>query len=354
MMMSPFVLLADPASYVACEWDFTTHHEARAYWIPLLIRNFETTLKLAEEVERSRGRAGPDIADRISRCREALRAHMHAYDRDPAPHGRVTIVTLDRWRDRILRAHDLIDPYELLKQRENEKTLPLLPGLCAQLDALPAAELPRALIEGVFAGNIFDMGAEATAKAFLSQSPDFFAVRKKLSPRPWLIDDFDALERDLLRHFRAGLFRKVVFFVDNAGSDFLLGAIPLMRALAKSGSRIVLVANERPTLNDMTIAEVRQWWPRIVSAVPDLATLPFDLVSSGTGEPLIDLLEVSDELNVAAAGADLVVIEGMGRGVESNLDARFVCPALNLAMIKDLSIARRHGGKLYDCVCRYR
>jgi len=65
-------------------------------------------------------------------------------------------------------------------------------------------------------------------------------------------------------------------------------------------------------------------------------------------------LEVSDELNAAAVGADLVVIDEMGRGVESYLEASFVCPAVNLAMVKLLSIAQRHGGKLYDCVCRYR
>lgn len=353
-MLSPFVLLADPATYIACEWDFTTNETARAYWVPLFIRAFDTTMKLATEVELHRGRSPEDVARRVADCRVALRAHMSAYSTNPSAHGRVTILTLDRWRDRILRAHDLIDPFELLKIRENEKTLPLLKGLCQQLDALPPAELPQALIEGVFAGNIFDMGAEATAKAFLSESPDFFAVRRKLSPRPWLIDDFTPLGRDLLAHFRETKFRKVVFFVDNAGSDFLLGAVPLMRALARAGSEIVLVANERPTLNDMTIAEVRAWWPRIVAEVPDLADLPFQLVSSGTGEPLIDLLEVSHELNAAAVGADLVIIEGMGRGVESNLDASFTCPALNLAMIKDLSIAQRHGGKLYDCVCRYR
>jgi type II pantothenate kinase len=43
----------------------------------------------------------------------------------------------------------------------------------------------------------------------------------------------------------------------------------------------------------------------------------------------------------------------MGRGVESNLDARFSCDALKLAMIKDDAVARRHGGKMFDVVCRW-
>jgi type II pantothenate kinase len=44
----------------------------------------------------------------------------------------------------------------------------------------------------------------------------------------------------------------------------------------------------------------------------------------------------------------------MGRGVESNLDAEFSCDALNLAMIKDSGVATRHGGKVFDVVCRLR
>ena len=85
-----------------------------------------------------------------------------------------------------------------------------------------------------------------------------------------------------------------------------------------------------------------------------MKSLPIELVSTGTGEPLIDLSLVSEQLNTAAADADLVILEGMGRGVESNLDAKFKCDALNLAMIKDESIARRVGGKVFDCVCRFR
>jgi type II pantothenate kinase len=87
-------------------------------------------------------------------------------------------------------------------------------------------------MEGVFAGNIFDMGAEATATQFLgSNAPDFFQTRSKLPKRPWLIDDLDALQTRLL-HGKP--YRKAIFFVDNAGSDFLLGALPMIRWLAQA------------------------------------------------------------------------------------------------------------------------
>ena len=49
----------------------------------------------------------------------------------------------------------------------------------------------------------------------------------------------------------------------------------------------------------------------------------------------------------------LVILEGMGRGVESNIDAEFSCDAVNLAMIKDSAVASRHAGKVFDVVCRF-
>ena len=127
----------------------------------------------------------------------------------------------------------------------------------------------------------------------------------------------------------------------------------MIRWLAKRGTRVILAANDRPTLNDMTIAEVRAWWPRLVAAESSLDGLPIEFVGTGTGEPLIDLLAVSQELNQASSDADLVIIEGMGRGVESNLDAQFSCDAVNLAMIKDSAVAARHRGRVFDVVCRF-
>ena len=127
----------------------------------------------------------------------------------------------------------------------------------------------------------------------------------------------------------------------------------MMRWLARRGTRIVLAANERPTLNDMTVGDVRDWWPRIVKAEPSIAALPIEIVGTGTGEPLIDLGKISRELNAASDDADLVILEGMGRGVESNLDAEFSCDAVNIAMIKDSAVAARHHGKVFDVVCRF-
>ncbi len=128
----------------------------------------------------------------------------------------------------------------------------------------------------------------------------------------------------------------------------------MMRWLARRGTRIVIGANEHATLNDMTIHDVRRWWPRVLETEPSFASLPIELVSTGTGEPLLDFQAVSDELNAACADVDLVILEGMGRGIESNLTAEFSCDSLNIGMIKMEIVAERLGGKLYDLVCRFR
>jgi damage-control phosphatase, subfamily II, stand-alone protein len=346
----PFCKIADLSKYVACPWDLTADAAGRTHWIGFFKRHLETILKLGVDAAVARGENIGDARATADRCRSDFCPVFDAFAANPHGYGRVTILTLDAWRDEILRRHGYVDPFIDLKTRENEKMLPLLPGICRELDALQGEEQFQALIRGIFAGNIFDMGAEATAKKFLGDSPDFFEIRRTISPRPWLVDDYDALSRRILNGPR---HRKAVFFIDNAGSDFLLGALSMIRWLAMRGTKVVLAANTRPTLNDMTVDDVRAIWPRIVQIEPSIKNLPIQIVGTGTGEPLIDLSAVDPALNIAAADADLLILEGMGRGVESNLDAKFSCDTLNIAMLKDVAVATRHGGKIFDLVCQF-
>jgi type II pantothenate kinase len=348
--MRPFCRLADPSSYVACPEDLATDAAAREYWVELFKRHVNTLLEMGVAAEVARGAEAGAVAARADACRDRLYAKFDRFKESPGGQGRVTILTLDAWRDRLVREAGFDDPFVDLKNRENERMLPLLPEVCREIDALVGEDRLRAVVEGVFAGNIFDMGSEVTAKQFLGKSVDFFATRGKICPRPWLVDDFNLLVERLVL---GEPHRKAVFFIDNAGSDFLLGALPMMRWMGQRGTRVVLAANERPTLNDMTVHDVRAWWPRVVETEPSIGALPIEIVSTGTGEPLIDLSAVSDELNRAAADADFVILEGMGRGVESNFEARFDCDALNIAMVKDKWVAQRLGGKVYDVVCRF-
>ena len=75
--------------------------------------------------------------------------------------------------------------------------------------------------------------------------------------------------------------------------------------------------------------------------------------SSGSDLPVIDLARLSPGMVAEAEGADLVVLEGMGRAIETNLRARFTCDSLKLGMVKHPEVATCLGGELYDCVCKF-
>jgi len=78
------------------------------------------------------------------------------------------------------------------------------------------------------------------------------------------------------------------------------------------------------------------------------------VVGTGQGGPCLDLRRVAAPLAAAAASADLVVIEGMGRAVHTNLETPFRCNALKLAMIKNSHVAEvLFGGAVFDCICLF-
>ena len=324
--------------------------------------------------------------------------------------GAPTVLKLCGLRDRALRELGFDDCFLDVKTEENEKALATLPGVLRELDAIgdPGARI-EALVRGVFAGNVFDLGAAASAARHADGDGGFEATRAGLKRRPWCVDHLDAFRdawlasatdtsslkkktddvSSLQTSFHSP-WKKCVLFVDNAGADVVLGMLPLCRELLRGGAEVVLAANERPSINDVTARELSALLPRVAEAerlgfsggsgafgavernknefaknenenenaslgvfqrALDANTLV--VVSSGSDLPVIDLSRVSAELVDAARGADLVVLEGMGRGIETNLFARFACDALNLGMVKHPEVAQCLRGTLYDCVCRF-
>lgn len=350
--MAPFCLLKDPDRYVAQDWNLTEDAEARDYWLDLFRDHFEIALGHAMD------RYGPPAQRRIEPAREEFSALIDRLREDPAALGNgepLTVLALCRQRERVLRGHGMGDPFGHIKDRENESAAELYPQIVRELHAMEDWDKWLHLVECVFAGNLFDLGSSPTMH--LAHKPvDFLATVEDTRPRPWKVDDFDRLWEDL-QDAPPTKWARAVVFVDNAGSDFILGVMPLVRELALGGTQIVLAANEQPSLNDVTADETVEIVQHLSTLDRDLAALiegqMFEVVSTGNDIPLIDLGEVSDELNEAAADADLVILEGMGRAVESNFTSEFKVDALRLALLKDPKVAERIGAELYDCVCKY-
>jgi type II pantothenate kinase len=56
---------------------------------------------------------------------------------------------------------------------------------------------------------------------------------------------------------------------------------------------------------------------------------------------------------MSSAGVDLIVLEGMGRAVHTNLEAKFTCECLKVAVIKNRWLAARLGGDMFSVLCKY-
>ncbi len=351
-----FPLLAHPDRYVACGLDLGEDESFRGYWLNLFRNHFPSLLDEAYRQATGWGEDPVEVRERNDAAAQLFYGHLDAVKAEPNRFGRLDILAICLERERVLRRCGIDDPYRQTKAKENEAAMKLLPSLLAELDQTPAQDLPRRLIEGVFAGNIFDLGVEATLELFKSGGIDFHAIRDKLKPRPWLIDDLDRWVDRLLHHRP---HRCAVIFVDNAGCDIVLGIIPLTRYLLNRGTGVILTANSTPSLNDIThdeltglIESVCSWEPVLRDAVNDGS---LELIPSGNGAPLIDLTRCSRSLvdAVRQRGVDLVVLEGMGRALESNHHAPFTCDVLKIAMIKDLGVAGAIGGQVYDLVIKF-
>jgi type II pantothenate kinase len=351
--MSHFCLLADAGQYAVSDVDLLADAEPRAYWIKLFEEHFQQVLGSAKACY---GRTHTRQIDAASRQFGEALASLRADP--PATDGPIGVVQLCRMREKALRDHGLHDSFRHVKQRENQLAVEQYPQLIRQLTALPAGERWERLIRGVFAGNIFDLGSAVTM-GYADENVDFDAVMEKIKPRPWLVDDFDELVAELpMDAGEAAPWAKAVIFVDNAGADFVLGVMPLARQLAAHATSVVLAANELPSLNDITADETVSIVQNLADGDDELASYVqaglFEVVSTGNDIPLIDLSEVSDELNAAAEDAELVVLEGMGRSVESNLHTNFAVDTIQLCLLKDPNIAARVNGEVFDCVCMYR
>jgi type II pantothenate kinase len=347
--MAVFPLLADPDAYEANELPLLDDAALLAYWVQAFTRQIDSVVEHAIE---TRGDSPQSRADGAA-AREAFLAFLKRMGSDPDSVRPMGLMDVDAVRDRIMHEHGFDDPHRAVKARENDLALALLPQVLEQLDGLDAAVRLMPLVRGIFAGNIFDLGVADSIERFRRKGADFHGTRESLPERPWLVDDYDALaaQWDDLP------WRKALLFVDNAGADVVLGMLPFARELARRGATVVLAANDKPSLNDIILHELCDVVARAAKLDQTLAQQvssgQMKLVNSGNHLPLIDLSSVSDELAGEAADVDLLVLEGMGRALESNFSARFACDTLKIAMVKDRSVANWLDGKPYDLVCRF-
>merc|ERR1712241_1246128 len=83
--------------------------------------------------------------------------------------------------------------------------------------------------------------------------------------------------------------RCAAIFIDNSGVDIILGVMPFVEELLRRGTKVLLCANNRPVLNDVTYAELELILQRVspLSEVLSdaLANGKLECLDSGQGSP---------------------------------------------------------------------
>ncbi|GMP64501.1 hypothetical protein CsSME_00025747 [Camellia sinensis var. sinensis] len=318
-------------------------------WIDLFLNSIPSFRKRAESDE-----TVPDAHIKAEKFAQRYTEILEDFKKDPESHGGPPdCILLCRIRDQILREVGFRDIFKKVKDEENTKAISLFEDVVRLNDAIEdGAKRVENLVRGIFAGNIFDLGSAQLAELFSKDGMSFLASCQNLVPRPWVIDDLDAF---ILKWGRKS-WKKVVIFVDNSGADTILGILPFARELLRHGTQVVLAANELPSINDVTYPELIE----ILSKLKDehgqlmgVDTSNLLIANSGNDLPVIDLARISQELAFLASDADLVILVGMGRGIETNLYAQFKCDSLKIGMVKHPEVAQFLGGRLYDCVFKY-
>ncbi|CAM8917462.1 unnamed protein product [Rhodiola kirilowii] len=354
----PFPLLITPieTNYRACTipFRFPSDNPKKATpteieWIDLFLNSVPSYKKRAESDP-----TVPDASIRAEKFAQRYTEILEDLKKDPESHnGPPDGILLCRLREQILRELGLPDIFKNVKDEENAKAISLFPEVVRLNDDIDdSIKRLENLVRGIFAGNIFDLGSAKLAEVFSENGMSFLATCQNIVPRPLVIDDLDAFK---LRWTKKS-WKKAVIFVDNSGADIILGILPFARELLKRGTQVVLAANDLPAINDVTYPELVE----IISKLKDdkgllmgVDTSNLLIANSGNDLPVIDLSVVSQELAYLSADADLVIMEGMGRGIETNLYAQFKCDSLKIGMVKHPEVAQFLGGRLYDCVFKY-
>ncbi|KAK4312227.1 hypothetical protein Pmani_016307 [Petrolisthes manimaculis] len=345
-----FPLLANPGEYKPDAVDLTKDKEARDYWLSC----FESSLGSFVNRAISSQPNSPDSQERANKFRDKYLQRLRNLKNHPFAYGNLTVRSLLDMREHCLNEFDFPDPYLLQKKMENEHALKLLKDHLSMIDGLEYGCRQEALVRGVLAGNVFDWGAKEVVQ-LMEKGLGFKEAADKLQARPWLHDDLDAwIERQQKVPYKCA-----VIFLDNSGCDVVLGIIPFARELLGRGTRVILCANSKPALNDVTAEELVVLMKQVALLCPVLGKHLEDgtlcIRESGHASPCLDLSRLPQTLveELVDWKCDLVVVEGMGRAVHTNLLTSFTCDSLKLAVIKNRWLAQRLGGEMFSVMCKY-
>lgn len=346
-------MLQDSASYIPDSLDLNLDAEAKEYWFNCFDR---LVLKFEQQAAKSQS-SDPTAAERAAQFREHYQEklrHLKSTNADPNEEP-LTIRTLLELNQRSLRLYGFSDPWKEQKKLENEASLKKLHARLQWLDQIKDEnEKWTAIIKGVLAGNMFDWGAQAVSQ--ILENDAGFGLEEaleRIQKRPWLVDSLE----QWLDRMKGPPHACATIFTDNSGIDIVLGILPLVRELLIRKTKVLLCANTEPALNDITYEELTEVVKECCSECETINQAynsgRLTVVGNDQNGPCLDFRNISQDLSDATAESDLLIIVGMARALHTNLNAKFSCEALKLAVVKNEWLANYLGGETFSVICKY-
>ncbi|KAI9336239.1 fumble-domain-containing protein, partial [Zopfochytrium polystomum] len=351
-----FPLLRDVQTYTPETTDLASDPRLQHYWLDLLDKNLSDLVTMVVEWQlKEDGRKNGSeeaLKARAVSFESMYRNHLQRLRREPNAYGVLTIRSLLNLREQCLREMGFTDVFEGVKKKENAAAMPMFFELVKEIDLLPEDEQIKALTDNVLAGIVQEKEnfvLSTTIQEMLKKGQLGFDLAKEKVQHPAKFNHLSRLQKRLLS---PPPYRKAIVFVDNSGADAILGILPFVRYLVKKGTRVILAANTRPAVNDITAYELDGVLSEVAKQDGLLAEAVkkswIKVVGTGSGEPCLDLRRVSEQIASEATDTDLVILEGMGRAIHTNFFAKFRVDCLKIAVFKNPQVAEQLGAQMYD------
>ncbi|CAG8442127.1 6555_t:CDS:10 [Acaulospora colombiana] len=333
-----------------------TDSVSQHYWIDVLEDNLQSLVELAIKWNSNGDDQKQDVQTRASTFDTLFRSHLTRLRDHPTMYGALTIRNLLNLREQCLHEIGFPDIFAKVKAGENKTALRDLKDLLEKVDSVQDVEGKiEFLIDNMLAGNMFDWGSSQTLEMLRKGELTFEAARKKIR-KPEHLNKLRLFTERITSRAKPKL-KKAVIFVDNSGADIVLGVIPFARFLISMDMDVILAANSFPAVNDVTFDELLE----IMTEVSEMDTLlgiawtnkKLSVMATGSSSPCLDLRRINDDLAEACKDVDFVLLEGMGRAIHTNYNARFSCDSLKIAVFKSTATALEFGVRLHDAMILY-
>ncbi|KAK4879297.1 hypothetical protein RN001_007443 [Aquatica leii] len=344
-------LLLDQETYSPDTIDLLNNVDAINYWLPCLeemARKFVSKVSLLNPHDKT-------ATERANYSWQKFHDLIEKIKYNPDLFKPLSIRTLLEFNEESLRNSNFHDAWFLQKEKETTAAFAQYEDRINCVDSIEDFYLKwEELAKGLVAGNLFDWGAKAIAD--ILEECNGFGLKQamqKIQQRPWFHDDLDKW----INRLEDASYRKAVIFIDNAGVDFVLGVLPFIRQLLKQGTDVVLTANSSPALNDVTCNDLKlylkiaeQKCSVIKNAIVNNRLIG---IENGQKGPCLDLRNLDSDLCQQMQSADLLILEGMGRAVHTNLNAKFKVDCLKLAVLKNEWLAKNLGAQQFSVIFQY-